>query len=148
MDFAREMLVEAFRAWMNCGADVEPEMAGAYLAGWGRQGDRGVLATNDDGEPIGAAWMRTFSLEAPGLAFVAPSVPEIVFAVEESERYAGLGTRLVEGLVLLAKADKCSFVSLATPREGPARTIATKHEFADAGLSDEDDPLVILLACL
>lgn len=106
------------------------------------------MATNDEGEPIGAAWMRTFTLDSPGVAFVAPSVPEIVFAVAKAERNAGVGTRLVEGLVLLAKADKCSFVSLATPREGPARTIATKHEFADAGLSEEDDPLVILLACL
>lgn len=144
----QQMLVEVCRAWLESERDLSEEDALAYLVGWGREGDRGIVLESEDGEPIGAAWMRLFSYDAPGLAFVTPSVPEVVFAVAEAERGKGHGLRMLESLLLIARSDKCPFVSVAVPRESPARRLAEKLGFADAGLSDEEDPLAILLGCL
>ena len=52
-----------------------------FLEGWGRGGDVGVLATDDSGKVLGAAWARL--LEEPLLCDdLGDPLPEVAIAVE------------------------------------------------------------------
>ena len=75
---------------------ADPRYAG-YLDGWPRAGDHGLIA--EDGAPVGAAWYRMFTEAGHGFGFVAADVPELAIAVVASRRRAGIGRRLLSGLV-------------------------------------------------
>lgn len=71
-----------------------------YVAGWGRDGDVGLVAVDDaTGERLGAAWYRTFAADSPGYGFVDEATPEIAIACTEAARGRGLGHRLIAGLL-------------------------------------------------
>ncbi len=65
-----------------------------YLEGWGRPGDAGVIAVDDGGRPLGAAWCRLFPPDDPGYGFVAPDVPELSIGVHADARGQGIGRAL------------------------------------------------------
>src|SRR5262245_7880349 len=48
----------------------QPEFA-RMLAGWGRRGDRALVATTHDGERVGAAWFRFWTPEDHSYGFVS-----------------------------------------------------------------------------
>ena len=47
-----------------------------YLEGWGRAGDTAVIAEDDDGVPMGAAWFRFFPATEPAYGFIRSLLPE------------------------------------------------------------------------
>lgn len=145
-DFMRSMVLIIGRSWLEAGHEFEPTDLMVYLNSWGREGDLGVIAHKDDRD-LGAAWIRLFDYEGCGPGFVSPGVPELVLAAEPFVR-GEVEERLVEGLFLLARANKVAFVSTAIPMDGAERDLLENLGFADAGFSDEQDPLQILLACL
>ena len=73
--FLEEMLFEAF--FWNDGAvrpslirfREQPEFAQVF-AGWGRPGDRALVATTREGERIGAGWFRLWTPDAHSYGFV------------------------------------------------------------------------------
>lgn len=69
-----------------------------YIDSWGRPGDWGVVAEADDGNPLGAAYIRTWTGPERGYGFVAPEIPELTIAVAFNVRNKGLGTQLLEAL--------------------------------------------------
>jgi hypothetical protein len=77
--FLSEMLYEATmwrpgpRRFSHEEVLLLPEIA-VYVGGWGRSGDVGLVAEGNGGDPIGAAWYRFFSEEAPGFGFVNPAL--------------------------------------------------------------------------
>jgi ribosomal protein S18 acetylase RimI-like enzyme len=83
-----------------------------YLAGWGRDGDAGIVA-NVRGELIGAAWHRLFPADRPGYGFVAEDIPEISIAVDENWRGRGVGRSLLAALVDRARRDRRQALSLS-----------------------------------
>ena len=91
--FLREMLYEA-AAWRdNPHLPFEQVMANPrvaqYINGWPRPGDEGVVAEDETGQQIGAAWYRLFADDEHGYGFVDQAVPEITVAVKPPCRGRG-----------------------------------------------------------
>jgi ribosomal protein S18 acetylase RimI-like enzyme len=98
-----------------------------YLSGWGRPGDVGVIAEED--QPVGAAWFRLFSADEPRYGFVASDVPELSIGVATESRGRGTGTRLLAALVEVARADGHQAISLSVERDNPARRLYERAGF-------------------
>ena len=70
-----------------------------YVEGWGREGDLGVIAEDDAGQPIGAAWLRASSIEERGYPLVPEDFPEIAIAVDPNHTGGGMGGALLGALL-------------------------------------------------
>lgn len=99
---------------------ADPRYA-TYLEGWPRKGDFGLVA--EDGEPVGAAWYRTFSATSHGHGFVSEDVPELAIAVIEPRRHEGIGRRLLVDLVEASVAQGHRAISLSVAENNPARRL-------------------------
>jgi GNAT superfamily N-acetyltransferase len=77
---------------------AEPTLA-HYLDDWGRPGDAGVVAIGGDGERLGAAWYRFFTLDDPSYGFVDEVTPELAIACVQEARGLGIGHQLIEALL-------------------------------------------------
>lgn len=93
--------------------EAQVELA-RYCAGWGRDGDAGLVAVDDaTGEALGAGWYRTFTAAEPGYGFVDEATPEIAIACTAAARGRGLGHQLIAGLLARAHADGLAQLSLS-----------------------------------
>ena len=101
--------------------------AARYLTGWGRLGDAGVVAEDD--RPIGAAWFRLFPFDELGYGFVAEDVPQLTIGVVATARGRGVGTRLLEALVDVARGDGYRAISLSVEPDNPARRLYERTGF-------------------
>lgn len=110
----------------------DPQLA-RYVADWPRHGDLGVIAIDDTGQPVGAAWARRFSETAPGYGFVSPTVPEVSLAVRPHARGAGVGEQLLGGLMDAARRRGVTQLSLSVERANPARTLYARRGFTEVG---------------
>jgi ribosomal protein S18 acetylase RimI-like enzyme len=92
------------------------------LFGWGRRGDRGVIA-EDSGSQVGAAWFRLWTTELHSYGFVDPTTPELGIAVSVTYRRKGTGLALLRELIATARADQFPALSLSVNPFNPARTL-------------------------
>jgi ribosomal protein S18 acetylase RimI-like enzyme len=120
LPFLIAMLYEAacWRPGARPPADVvltNPDIA-RYLRDWGRPGDLGVVA-EEDGTPVGAAWIRLYDDADRGYGFVATDVPELTIGVTPAARGRGVGTKL---LAELAAAATSHAISLSVETDNPA----------------------------
>ena len=93
--------------------------------------DAAILATDDDGQPLGAAWWHLH--EPPLLRDAAGEpVPELVMAVVDRERRKGIGAALVEALADEA-AKHFSVLALNVHIRNPAARLYTRTGFRVAG---------------
>jgi len=77
-------------AWRN--DPLRPPGLAKYLHGWIRPGDAGVIAEDDAGTPVGAAWYRLFARHDRGDGIMAePNIPELAIAVEPEQRGRRIG---------------------------------------------------------
>jgi GNAT superfamily N-acetyltransferase len=116
-----------------------------YVSGWPRSGDAGVVAEDEVGETLGAAWYRYFSSTSPGYGFVLPTVPEVAIAVVPHARGTGIGGLLLGTLIDLARARGVAGLSLSVERENPARRLYDRFGFAPVGANEGDGGSVTLL---
>lgn len=100
-----------------------------WLDGWGRDGDLAILAVDDDGAPIGAAWCRRFGLATDG--FVDDDTPVVAIAVEPAHRGRGVGTALLAALAEAARAAGVRALSLAVSRRNPALRLYQRMGYVD-----------------
>ncbi|KAA6210441.1 GNAT family N-acetyltransferase [Streptomyces filamentosus] len=121
--------------------------AARYLDGWPRPGDFGVVAEDDDGEPVGAAWARTLTADAPGHGFVAPDVPELTIGVLPGHRGRGTGRTLLEALVRAAAArpGPVARLSLSVEDGNPAVRLYVSLGFTAVGRDGGSDTMVLEL---
>lgn len=147
--FLAEMLAEAVH-WRPDAERPEPEEVlrrpelSRYLASWGREGDRALLAVHGD-EPVGAAWFRLFSAEEPGYGFVDATVPELGMAVAAPARRLGIGRALLSALVVQAQLDDHLALSLSVDDDNPARALYTELGFEPVDAGERDDGFSTML---
>ena len=108
-----------------------PEIA-KYVRDWGREGDAGFVAVDEEGRPIGAVWLRLLRGEERGFGYVDDRTPELGVAVLAGHRGRGVGTRLLARLV---EAAACEFecVSLSVSAGNPARRLYERLGFEEVG---------------
>ena len=91
-----------------------------YVDRWGREGDAGVVAEDESGLRVGAAWYRTFTDEDHGYGYVAAGVPEVAIAVRPEARRHGVGAALLTALLEGARARSVPALSLSVEAGNPA----------------------------
>jgi ribosomal protein S18 acetylase RimI-like enzyme len=116
-----------------------------YAAGWGREGDFGLVAVSLMGERLGAAWYRLFDPAEPGYGFVGAEIPELSVAVRPSWRGRGIGTALVGGLIDQATAQGRPGLSLGVEDDNPARLLYRKLGFRKVGAAEDTHVLLLEL---
>lgn len=94
-----------------------PELA-KYVKGWGRDGDMGVIALDGD-RSLGAVWLRLFSSDNPGYAYLSDRIPELAIAVLPEYRNRGIGTQLLKQIIADAK-QVYPAISLSVRTDNPA----------------------------
>lgn len=124
VDFLWVMLYEASHAADDGIPDAAAlrrhPIVSRYLEGWGRGGDLGVVASDDDtGELVGAAWVRLLTGDAGGYGYVDDDTPELAIAVAQHYRGRGLGERMLRELLAVA-AVTFGAVSLSVRSDNPA----------------------------
>lgn len=140
-DFLWRMLVVA-ADWRPGSAlrPVEQVMADPalahYVVDWPRPGDFGVIAEEDGGRPVGAAWWRFFSADDAGYGFVAADVPEVSIGVVAEARGAGVGRRLMTSLIAEAGRRGLRRLSLSVEVDNQARGLYASLGFEVTGEAD------------
>ncbi len=144
--FLAEMLYEVVN-WRDDGAEERPPLdellerpeIRRYVEDWGRIGDVAIVALDRLDEPVGAAWFRQFSAEAPGSGFVAPDVPELSIAVYPECRGQRVGSLLLGTIVSRARSAGYRALSLRVAAENPARRLYARHGFEVASPANDTD---------
>ena len=96
-----------------------PELA-RYVAGWGKDGDFGLLAVDVRSQhPIGAAWLRLFTGENRGYGYINNDTPELSVAVLPEHRGRGVGSGLLTRLFREVRS-RYSTISLSVSEDNPA----------------------------
>jgi GNAT superfamily N-acetyltransferase len=127
LDFLKEMLFEAFFWDLSTRRPVftafrdTPEFS-KLLTGWGRKGDRAIIA-EESRTRIGAAWFRLWTPELHSYGFVDAATPELAMAVRQDYRARGVGRRLLEALVRTARADGFAALGLSVSPSNFARQL-------------------------
>jgi GNAT superfamily N-acetyltransferase len=115
--FLADMVVEAAN-WRAGFTRPRPTVLGdpvyrGYIAGWQRPADRGVVAVDAEGRPVGAAWYRLFASDAPTHGFVATGVPELIIGVRPLWRAQGIGRALMRSLTDAARSAGFARIALS-----------------------------------
>jgi ribosomal protein S18 acetylase RimI-like enzyme len=113
--FLRDMLRHAYY-WRT--RDTEMPIT-RYVNGWGRRGDRCLIAI-DDFHPVGAAWYRLYTAREPGFGFVDEETPELTIGVVPARRGKGIGSSLLDALLERARSDEFARISLSVEKTNPA----------------------------
>lgn len=144
--FLRDMLHHAYY-WRERTVPQDP-MEGSvqrYVMNWGRRGDAAVIALDDVGSEVGAAWYRLFKESEPGYGFVDEQTPELSIAVVPSRRGKGFGVELLEALLAQARRDGFTQVSLSVEPDNPALRLYERHGFTKVGESGGSATMVATL---
>jgi GNAT superfamily N-acetyltransferase len=133
VQFLKKMLYEAARwnpDWPR--EPIEEVLADPvlvrYHAGWGREGDGGVIAEIDE-QPVGAAWYRVFAEDAPGYGFVDEKTPELSIAVLPLHRRKGIGHALLHSCTVQAREEGFQALSLSVAVHNRSRMMYQRAGF-------------------
>ena len=147
-DVLWRMLVEAFDWAGGSGslAQVQsrPDVA-HYVQGWPVEGDFGVVAADDAGSAVGAAWARLLTAADPGYGWVGDDVPELSMGVLPEHRAAGVGTALLSALIESARSRGIARLSLSVEDGNPARRLYERAGFRKVGRNGGSDTLALSL---
>ena len=101
----------------------------AFVDGWGRPGDHGVIAEADL-EPVGAAWFRVFPEDDPEGGFVGGVTPELLISLVPEHRGKGVGGLMLSALIEKARDEEKESIGLNVPRANlPAVSLFRRFGF-------------------
>ena len=105
-----------------------PELA-RYVRDWGDANDLGFIAvTEENRQPIGAAWIRLLTGDDRGYGYIDDTTPELSIAVLPEYRGKGIGTELLIHLLQAASIHHPS-VSLSVEAGNPASRLYRRLGF-------------------
>ena len=133
VSFLRDMLRHAYY-WRWGDPETADLPLARYWEGWGRRGDRLLIAI-EGFQNVGAAWYRLFTAGEPGYGYVDDETPELTIAVVPSRRGRGYGAELLSGLLARAREDSFAAVSLSVEPDNPALRLYERHGFRKVGQS-------------
>lgn len=144
--FLADMVVEAVN-WRSSGGRPRHEVLvsdehGRYVAGWRRPGDAGFVATDANGDPIGAAWYRTMPQHEPGFGYVGTGVPELIIGVRPIWRAHGVGRALLQALGDQARSAGYGRLSLSVQHGNHAETLYRSEGFIVVEVGELRDIMV------
>lgn len=114
-----------------------------YVADWGRPTDLGVIAEDEHGTPVGAAWARLFDRSIAAPAFIDDHTPELTIATTPAARGRGLGTALLRQLQDTAAQAGLPALTLGVHRDNhPAQRLYRTHGWTPHRLAGDYDILV------
>jgi GNAT superfamily N-acetyltransferase len=142
VEFLKKMLYEAARWNPDWPREPIEEVLGEpmlrrYHEGWGRRGDGGVVG-EIDGAPVGAAWYRQFTAEAPGYGFVDEKIPELSIAVAPLHRRKGLGHALLRSCMVQAREEGFQALSLSVAAHNRSRMMYQRSGFEKVEQTDPE----------
>jgi len=105
-----------------------PELA-HYALGWPRPGDAGVIAEEEGEGPVGAGWWRFFPPEDPGFGYVDASTPELSIGVLAGWRRRGIGSRMLDALIVRARSEGLPALSLSVEKDNYAADLYERAGF-------------------
>jgi GNAT superfamily N-acetyltransferase len=146
--FLDDMLVEAanWRGEPRRRADILSDPANArYTDGWPRETDTGVIATDDHGKPVGAAWLRFFTEADPAYGFVDAETPEVSLAVVATRRGQGIGRTLLRALATTAQSAGMNQLSLSVERANPAAALYRSEGYKVTTSGKHSDTMLLKL---
>lgn len=113
-----------------------------YAEGWMRPGDAGVVAIDSDtGEGIGAAWIRLFPPEDPAYGYVDEHTPEAAVALALDYRNKGIGPRLMDALIDIARGEGLAQICLSVAADNArARKLYERKAFERSTRSTAPSP--------
>jgi ribosomal protein S18 acetylase RimI-like enzyme len=104
----------------------EPEIS-RYVIGWGKPDDAGIVA-NDEDQRVGAAWFRLLVGDNRGYGYVDEMTPELSLAVLPAYRGQGIGSRLLAGLLDIARPHYAG-ICLSVDADNPAVKLYRRFGF-------------------
>lgn len=107
---------------------LQPEIS-RYVAGWGREDDAGWLALAN-GKPVGAIWIRLMVGKEKGYGYINETTPELSLAVLPDYRGQGIGSRLLDHLLMELPA-RYQEVCLSVSADNPARELYLHKGFSE-----------------
>ncbi|RJE90297.1 GNAT family N-acetyltransferase [Paenibacillus sp. 1011MAR3C5] len=112
----------------------EPFMA-KYVEGWGRSGDVGIIARDENGAAVGSITARLYTEANKGFGYAGDKVPEMGMAIVEKHRGKGLGKQLIERLIEQLRLDGIDRLSLSVdPSNETAVRLYTRYGFKEIGV--------------
>jgi ribosomal protein S18 acetylase RimI-like enzyme len=110
---------------------------------WPRDDDIGVVAENEHGEPVGAAWCRCLPDHDPGYGYIDSSIPEVTIGVAAHVRGQGIGSELLNELAAEASRRGVAALSLSVEKTNPAIRLYRRHGYTD--VRDDGDAATMRL---
>ena len=153
-----EFLLDMLMAEVNWGVEdpvsrrqlLRNKVLSHYVAGWGREGDIGLIAVDTGGPnglqiPVGAAWLRFFAEKTPGHAFIDETVPELTVGVTAPHRDRGIELGLIRALATRAQEAGITRISVIVADGHPSREIYDAVGFEYVRTDEHGHTLVLTI---
>lgn len=127
-------------------AIIKDPFISKYVDGWGREGDFGFIAMNNEDQPIGSITARFFNEDNKGFGYIDNDTPELGMAILNEFRGKGIGTALLNQLLEEAKKKGIRKLSLSVdPQNRAAVHLYKRFGFIEVGMVDTSITMVVNL---
>ncbi|APO48059.1 hypothetical protein BS614_04970 [Paenibacillus xylanexedens] len=106
-----------------------------YVEGWGRAGDFGYVAVDQQGKRLGSITLRFYTDQNAGYGYVNAATPEMGMAVTEDARGKGIGTLLLQSALDEVEWRGIEAVSLSVDPDNQAIRLYKRLGFVEECLN-------------